>query len=146
MMQADDEQKGGGASQLFFFFGYLEHSQDLWILRDVLDSKQHSACCCLMTSKHQCKDVTMGLFQQSCLCGAWQILVSHVLHVVSISVFVILRPWLADHFSFKCLHNPCCCLQKRYTHTHTHTRFQYICIMMIIKTELLHGCRMDRCS
>jgi hypothetical protein len=87
--------------------------------------------------------VIMGLFQQSCLCGAWQILVSHVLHVVSISVFVILRPWLADHFSFKCLHNPCCCLQKRYTHTHTHTRFQYICIMMIIKTELLHSCRMD---
>jgi hypothetical protein len=38
MMQADDEQKGGGASQLFFFFGYLERSQDLWILRDVLDS------------------------------------------------------------------------------------------------------------
>jgi hypothetical protein len=36
-MQADDEQKGG-ASQLFFFFGYLERSQDLWILRDVLDS------------------------------------------------------------------------------------------------------------
>jgi len=61
MMQADDEQKGGAASQLFFFFGYLECSQDLWILRDVLDSKQHSACCHLMTSKHHCKDMTTGI-------------------------------------------------------------------------------------
>ncbi len=90
---------------------YPELSQDIQMLWDVLNSKEHGTSCCLMTSKHHPKHVRACLFQQSPFCHARKILASCMLHVVSIMVFIIHRPGLAHYISFKCLNNPCPCLQ-----------------------------------